>query len=362
MVTKVVLKAGSFFFLALWIVGCAGHGASVLPSDRSNYNIAIQRSNDEQLLLNLVRLVYRDTPLFLEVSSVAAQFTYGATAEANATLPERGLNVFGLGGSAVMTEKPTISYTPLQGEKFIGRFLSRVPLETVFLLYHSGWSIERLFRLCLQRLGGFKNAPSASGPTPQFAPTYKKFARVSELFRILQNRDALTISWGGKKETPGLAVQVGQEALGSPELLELNKLLGTPTNKTLFVLSTYQLSNNRDSIKVETRSLLGILYYLSQSVKVPKRDKELGKVTITRYPSGEPFDWTKVTEGLLLVRSQPKKPDQSAVAVNYRNSWFYVDDSDLHSKSTLSLLAQIFALQAGKIKSIAPLLTLPVGQ
>jgi hypothetical protein len=51
----------------------------------------------------------------------------------------------------------------------------------------------------------------------------------------------------------------------------------------------------------------------------------------------------------------------ASVAVYYRDHWFYVDDSNLSSKSTFSLLAQIFALQAGNIKDVSPMLTLPIG-
>jgi hypothetical protein len=53
---------------------------------------------------------------------------------------------------------------------------------------------------------------------------------------------------------------------------------------------------------------------------------------------------------------------QAAVAVQYRGSWFYIDDADLGSKATFSLLSQLFALQAGKVAGIAPLLTLPLGK
>ena len=80
-------------FLPLLFMGCANLGSKTLKSERSNYNLAIQRTNDEQLLLNLVRLKYRDTPFFMEVSSVASQFTLSTTANASATLQDgvRGL-------------------------------------------------------------------------------------------------------------------------------------------------------------------------------------------------------------------------------------------------------------------------------
>lgn len=52
--------------MVVGVSACAGVGHNRIEGERSNYNIAIQRSNDEQLLLNLVRLRYRDTPFFLK--------------------------------------------------------------------------------------------------------------------------------------------------------------------------------------------------------------------------------------------------------------------------------------------------------
>jgi len=85
-------------------------------------------------------------------------------------------------------------------------------------------------------------------------------------------------------------------------------------------------------------------------------------VTITKDEAGNPFDWEKVLGDSLQIRSGSSRPTESAVAVYYRGNWFYIDDSDLESKATLSLLSQVFALQAGESEGIVPVLTLPVGK
>ena len=172
-----------FFLFAFFLNGCSGLGPSTLKGNRYNYNTTIQRSNDQQLLLNLVRLKYRDTPYFLEVNSVAAQFKFRANADADATLQDGVKGLFGFGVGASVEENPTISYAPLQGEQFIQRFLSHIPLQNIFLLTRSGWSFERIFRVCLERVGGLKNAPTASGPTPVIAPVYRDFAEAALLIR-----------------------------------------------------------------------------------------------------------------------------------------------------------------------------------
>ena len=63
---------------------------------------------------------------------------------------------------------------------------------------------------------------------------------------------------------------------------------------------------------------------------------------------------------MLDIKSQPEEPTNAAVAVQYRNSWFYIDDSDMDSKYTFMLLDTLTALQAGEIERAGPLLTLPV--
>ena len=60
----------------LVLAGCATRvGPRTIPPARFNYNEMIARSLNEQLLLNLVRLRYRDTPLFVDVGGVVAQYT-----------------------------------------------------------------------------------------------------------------------------------------------------------------------------------------------------------------------------------------------------------------------------------------------
>ena len=164
--SKTLLLICLMAILPLSLISCVNLGPTTLKSERSNYNLAVQRTNDEQLMLNLVRLKYRDTPFFMEVSSVASQFSLSTSAKASASLQEGINGLFGLGGGVGMTEKPTVTYSPLQGNKFSQRVLSPLPLKTIALLFHSGWSIERIFRLSFQRMNHLKNAPGASGPLP----------------------------------------------------------------------------------------------------------------------------------------------------------------------------------------------------
>ncbi len=346
----------------LLTISCTNLGPTTLKSERSNYNLAVQKTNDEQLLLNLVRLKYRDTPFFMEVSSVASQFTLSSNANASATLKSGVKGLFGLGGSVAMSEKPTVTYSPLQGDQFIQRVLSPLPLQTITLLFHSGWSVERIFRLCFQRMNHLKNAPGASGPTPSLSPHYIEFASAVKHLRSLQVQDALNLSYQEEHGIPQLILHINEEYRNSEEARKFALSANVEPGKNRYVLAFSPAFNKTDQIRVVTRSLLGIMFYISQAVEVPQEDILEGKVTLTKTKDGNIFDWRKVTGDLLRVRSSSENPQAGSKSIFYRGSWFYIDDSDLSSKSTFSLLAQIFSLQAGKIQDNTPLLTLPIGQ
>ena len=347
--------------LALGSIGCLNYGPISLKSERSKYNLAIQKTNDEQLLLNLVRLKYRDTPFFLEVGNVASQFRLKNKASITAQLESMVKDIFNLGASTSYEESPTVSYTPLHGDNFVKHILSTLPLKTITLLFHSGWSIERVFRVSCQLLGGLENAPGASGPTPKQAPQYKEFLKAIKYLQKIDDRDALRINYQEVNGQPQMVLQISNEAKNSKPALEFARIVNTVQGKNMYVLSHFPSSEQVNHLRIVPRSFLGIMFYLSQSIKIPKLDMLKGKVTLTKTLTGETFDWSAVTGDLLTIHSSNEEPLRSAVHIYYRNTWFYIDDSDLGSKSTFSLLTQIYALQSGAIKSTDPVLTIGVG-
>ena len=349
------------FFLTV-LAGCNTVGPASLKMGRAQYNIAIQQTNSEQLLLNLVRLRYRDTPYFLEVASVSTSFDFGAAAGASASFAESSDDSYGMSTGISFSEQPTVTYTPLQGDQFVTQLMSPIDLKTVLLLYHSGWSIDRISRVTIQSINGVKNAPSASGPTPRQAPAYKEFRKVTQLLRDLQVKGVLEIGqvMSEGDEKAGIELHIAKDAANSDDVKTLCELLGLEYGRTRFVLTAAASNGGKDRIVVVPRSLISSLFYVSQSVRAPEEDELAGRVTVSEDENGNPFDWSEVTEGLMEIRSAKKRPQNADITVYYRGSWFYIDDSDLGSKSTFSLLMQLFALQAGEIKGSGPILTLPV--
>ena len=350
----------SIFFISFF--GCINYGPISLKSERSRYNLAIQKTNDEQLLLNLVRLKYRDTPFFMEVSNVASQFRLQNKASISAQLQSMVEDIFNLRASTSYEESPTVSYSPLQGDKFVKNILSTVPLKTIALLFHSGWSVERVFRISFQSLNDLENAPGASGPTPHFAPNYIEFQKAIRYLQDLDNSDALSINYHEPNGQPQLVLKISNEAKNSSEALAFTNAINAKPGRSIFVLNHFPKPDQTHHIRVIPRSFLGIMFYLSQSIDVPEKDINKGKITLTKNRNGGSFDWSKVTGDLLSIKYSNEKPSRSLTYIFYRGIWFYIDDTDLESKSTFQLLMQIYSLQSGAIKSSEPILTIGVGR
>ncbi len=77
--------------------GCTSFGSWIMTGERVNYNAALQITNDEQLLLNLVRLRYLDSTAFVEVGSITAQSSFQSGLEGG-RLPNSGSSMFGITG------------------------------------------------------------------------------------------------------------------------------------------------------------------------------------------------------------------------------------------------------------------------
>lgn len=169
----------SGFLLAVVIAGlcgCRSVGPITVPADRFNYNQAQAQSSNEQMLLNIVRLRYGEPIYFMELASVLSQYTLQATGEVSSW--ENNLNTWSnpalravynidsdpssqdtWGANLQYTDRPTITYRPLQGGEFATRVMTPIQPLTLIYLAQSGWGIDRILACCVQQINGIQNAP-----------------------------------------------------------------------------------------------------------------------------------------------------------------------------------------------------------
>jgi len=348
---------------ALALTGCHSFGPKSITGSHALYNQAIVTSQNEQFLQNLVRLRYRDTPYFLEVGNLTASLKFESSIGLDAALSTgNGPDLLAPSVGMAYSTTPTISYAPLQGEEFLRKVLVAVPLESLFVLMRSGWSAHRVLGICVERINGLENAPTASGPTPGHSPRQNDdFKRLLALLESVRNQELIHSKIDA--QSAQLVVQISSGPGDENGTREIKKLLGLDVDKALYAVSNDFLQHRTDTIAIRTRSIMSILFYLSQTVEVPSAHEAEGLVTVTRNDDGTRFDWQTTPAGRLFrIRQSPKRPEGAFLAVPYRGYWFYIADNDLDSKASFMLMSQLFSLSAGTVRSVSPTLTIPVSR
>ncbi|WP_421790084.1 hypothetical protein [Hyphobacterium sp.] len=344
------------FLVTLGLSACVSvpNGSQAAPGTAVDFNYALSQSSDEQLLLNMVRLRYRDTTQFLQITSVAEvqEFATGASAETAFSPMGNFLNDFGVGGSASYSRSPVISMSPMDDAQFATAMLTPLSTSDLYLLARSGWSIERILLCCVERFGDLTNSPRASGPTPDIVPDNSAFRHFTEELRAYQRDENLTLLHTGedasllffgqaRDDLPAIASRFGAAFDGNR--LPLRLLAET----------------DREGIQLQTRSILGTLYLLSHNIDVPASHNAAGLTTNAQPVSSETPDWNTFLDGIFRVHSGPDRPDQAFVAVEHRGYWFWIDDADLSSKTTFNLVSYLIRLKSVTGSNV-PVLTLGV--
>jgi hypothetical protein len=191
-------------------IGCTSLGPARVHSDRFDYNKAGARSANEQILLNIIRLRYREPIYFVEVNSMLSQYTFQANANYQAWWNDLNVwpnplvravgNVDGdpseqtqVGGNLGYTDRPTITYAPLQGKDFAQRVLSPIPAPTIIYLSQSGWDIDQLLECCVQRLNDVRNTPIHDVREGDLWDTVT-FEQVAKLLKQMQDAGKLNLT------------------------------------------------------------------------------------------------------------------------------------------------------------------------
>jgi hypothetical protein len=410
------LATGAATVLVAALAGCAT-GPSSVTDTRLAYNEAIKATAEQQLLLNIVRLRYTDTPSSLSVASVTAQFELikqlqltpfftASGAEPNrsftAILPQAGVSY---------ADRPTISLLPIDDAEFTRKLFTPLTLDGVLYLAKTTWPISTVFRLYLENINWVPNAEFASGPTPAAAPDYATFAEGVEALGRLQADGRIVFTTeervepagdplpaarvdaaamleaarngyvfradpGGATYTLGKRVRqpvlyIDPKAVDGPAARTFLRAFRLRPGQTRFDITVESLrpfahdgADGVDRVDLETRSLLQAMYYVSHGVEIPPDHAGAGIARTTLDASGRPFDWQQVTRGVFRARWSRGEaaPPGAHVAVRYRDHWFYVPADDHDSKATFSLLMELSRLDVEGKPGDRPVLSLPVGR
>jgi hypothetical protein len=402
--------------LSAGVSGCA-LGPKALERTHGLYNEAVRSVEQEELLLNIVRLRYTEPTLKLNVQTINSQYelTGNAAAQPFFGVAATGTDFFGAFSrilpdvGVVGSNRPTVTLNPADSSDAVRQFLTPVPLETLSVIAESGWPVSTVLRLWVERLNGVPNGVTASGPPCQGPLDYARFLRLAQLFQEAQDQqlaairveehatqvgsplpaDAVTDqgaveagkngmeyrreadgkSWVLVRPGKRLVLEVSPGAENSPELTEIAELLHLVPGLRRYEVAVgpagtpdparYPGPASRE-LQIVPRSTAQVMFYLANGVQVPPEH-------FCACPARQPVDadGREMTSGLFEVHVWPghKPPKNAFVAVRLHGYWYYIDSCDQASKATFLLILQLSRLNfARSSPNAAPVLTLPAGR
>jgi hypothetical protein len=346
------LKLGSLLALA----GCRSIGPGGLTRDRYEYSDSIGESWKRQTLLNVVKLRYLDPPIFVDVGQIVASRTLSRSVSLGGNVGQGNNNNMTMGAAGTYTDQPTVTYTPLTGNRYIKSLMTPLTPDSVFFMIQAGWPADGVLVMATAAINGLKNqASSINGTTPPDPEFLRALALMRKIqvaggvaFRIIQNAE---------KEQTSLLVFRREDI--PPEVradsMELRRLLKLDPDANEFKLVFGATAANDKEVAMQTRSIIQVMWIMAAQVEVPAKDL----TDHAAVPGWESMPGAQEATRLIQIRSSKDEPPHAFVAVPYRDRWFYIDDRDLRSKRVFSFIMLLFTLADTGEPQPMPLVTIP---
>ena len=345
--------------LSLVLTGCRSIGPGTVARDRYDYSSSLGESWKRQTLLNIVKLRYLDPPIFVDVGQIVSGYTLQTGVGVSGTLSsDRAVqgDFLSANGQAVYTDRPTITYTPLTGNKFIKGLMTPLTPDSVFFTIQSGWPADGVLFATVSEINGLKNqGTSINGVTPPDP----RFMRVLQLMREIQLSGAVAMRIKQDKDSQQTTLLTFRSKDISPEVLddihELRQLLGLDPDAGEIKLVFGSGAANDREVAMITRSMMQLMATMSTQVEVPAEDLAQGRAT----PGWETVTNSARSPRMIQIHSSKVSPKDAFAAIPYRGNWFWMDDRDLKSKRTFSFMMLLFTLADTGEKEPLPLVTIP---
>jgi hypothetical protein len=352
------------FFLSLSLAGCVS--STMITNRTVGYNKVVEDSNNQVLLLNVVRARFRHpmyfTGLTLLRGSQSVQVGTGSSLPFGGEAP----SIFTVNPNANLNINPSYDVAVLDTKEFMSGITTPVEMKTLKYYWDQGWSQQMLLFLFVRKidLGSrcFLNVPwnaadegceagvpklneyldkkldivedpaprrTAVGP-PITLPAGQTAPNVGDIVNAYVNK--LTLA-----KEKGNVYQLYSEAKGfifqyCPELRECD----AGSRQHVAIASD---SDNPDEKKpkIFIRSPEAVLFFLGELA----REELEGRTPPQRLASGEP---------LFVVKRSATLPTGAALSVEYEGSWYYIPSGPEGGRSmhVLSLVNQILSLHKSR--------------
>lgn len=351
------LNFGVWVGISALLTGCSHLGPKTIPVDRFDYSSAIADSWKQQTLLNIVKIRYMDLPVFVDVASIVSGYSLQTGVNVNGVLSsDRAVqgNYVSAGGQAVYTDRPTVTYVPLTGEKFLRGLITPIDPKNIFFMLQSGYAADFILALTVEGLNGVPNRSTAGGIVREASP---EFLRALQLMREIQAAGGFGMRVEEDKAKAQTAVVFFRREDIPAEILEkaaeARRLLKLPPEPMKFSLTYSPVRGADNELAVHSRSMLQIMAAFASYIDVPAEHLQERSAAPGADSSGDDRQ-TKVR-----IHSGKDKPSNTFAAVRYRDYWFWIENGDWQTKRALTAVMFFFTLAESGGSDKLPLITIP---
>jgi len=339
--------------VCLLLSGCMRMGPGTIPEDQFDYATAIGDAKKQQILRNIIKLRYAEWPVFLEVGQVVAGYNWEY--RGNATLnmfrmfdaSKRDTGQLGVSGAFI--ERPTITYAPLGGERFVRSILTPAKPESMLALIDAGWPADRLFTMMVDSVNGKTNRRYLYGTDHPVDPAFVRFV---DVLRSIHTANAFSVRV--RQTTDERMIS---ELYFRPQLLdaatrrELDKVkaeLSLNPDINSYRIIWDSTSEDPNAIAIKTRSIIQVMTAMAVFVELPPEEMTKSGVidlNVTARDGGSDLP------PLINIHSGPVAPTNAFVVVPYHDQSFWIDAEDWQSRLSLAYLTLLLTVnETGEIK------------
>lgn len=352
------LRLALMVALAMIATGCAHIGPQTVALDRFDYSSAIADSWKQQTLLNIVKLRYLDLPVFVEVASIVSGYSLQTGVNVGGTVSGPNAiqgDFLAAGAHAIYTDRPTITYLPMTGERFLRGMVTPIDPKAIFSMLQSGYAADFILALTVESLNGVRNRSAIGMGVREGDPA---FFQAMEMLREVQMAGGVGMRVEEDKDKGKTGVLLLRNTDLPPELqaksAEVRRLLQMPADGQTFTLKFSPLRGGDGELSVNSRSMLQIMGAFASYIDVPQEHVQDGRAI-----SGPVAAAGSEARKTVRIHSGREKPAAAFAAVYYRDHWFWIDDRDVHTKRAITAIMFFFTLADSGSPDRAPLITIP---
>lgn len=338
---------------------CTVVGPKAITTGRLAYNEAIAQTNNQQMLMVLINNRYEEQGSMLAVASVTANVNVKSSAGIQAGFGGDSSyqgNLVPFAGGVVYEENPTISYTPVAGERYLRQLTVPLPLYMLAQFTRSLTDPISAYVGLISSVNGIYNPDFIVGGMEEDT----RFDRFAQIMSTLTQSHRLT--WVENPQHKGhFSVVIDQSRPDHADLVkELLDLLNLSDRHhpgpQIVIPVSLSLDGAKDgAMGITTRSIFDLVQILAAKIEVPERDQENG--VVQDYPAVGRLGRD------LAIHFSEERPHHAYIWVERRGGWFYIDERDKATKRYFKLLGTLWSLAVASSLvdgPAAPVLTVPV--